>query len=260
MASEAGLGLAAARALLKKSRSSQCIAPAPSPPTLLQDAWESDAPIRNLSRPASLATLPSPATLQKAPLAARHRPVSPIILHSLDLPYDNDNLDLMAEHSLAAIKQRAERAESELSKASARTSELRLEIKTLHGRSTAFKLASGEASREGRSWDVGDCRRFSMVSKGPPDFACDGLREMLDQARRAVDRRMCEAISEAAKARAESERAGSEGELNLEAAFAKCKEPVAELACRTCHLQEETDDADLPEWLRLTLTGSAALP
>ena len=199
MASEAGLGLAAARALLKKSRSSQCIAPAPSPPTLLQDAWESDAPIRNLSRPASLATLPSPATLQKAPLAARHRPVSPSILHSLDLPYDHDNLDLMAEHSLAAIKQRAERAESELSKASARTSELRLEIKSLHGRSTAFKLASGEASREGRSWDVGECRRFSKPVREASSLA-------------------------------------------------------------TCHLQEETDDADLPEWLRRTLTGSAALP
>ena len=45
---------------------------------------------------------------------------------------------------------------------------------------------------------------------------------------------------------------------SMQSARAKPVREASSLA--TCHLQEETDDADLPEWLRRTLTGSAALP
>ena len=91
----------------------------------------------------------------------------------------------MAENSLVAEKRRAEAtlelAQTELNKASARIEQQRMQIATLHGRGTALRLSSEEASLRGQTWDIADVRRFTATSKGPPDFTNDALREMLER-------------------------------------------------------------------------------
>lgn len=142
----------------------------------------------------------------------------------------------MADNQLAAEKKHAEealeRAEAELRRASVKIERQSLQIATLQGRRTGLKLASEEASHRGQALDIKDVKRFSAVPTGPPDFTDDALREMLDLAMQATDRRVREAVAEAGRARAESERAEAEGDDSLEQAFAKCKEPAAEHAAR----------------------------
>ena len=149
----------------------------------------------------------------------------------------DDDLDyVFAENKAYADKLKMEsalaRAQTDLSKANARIEQLTMQIATLHGRSSALRLASEEDSVAGKTWNIRDVRRFTASAQGPADFCNDSLREMLDTASQATDRRVRFALAEAAKARTASDRIEAEGERNLESAFAKCKEPAAEHACR----------------------------
>ena len=149
-----------------------------------------------------------------------------------------EDLDtIIAENHVAAEKQRAEaalqRLRVELTKANERLQRQKMQIDTLNGRVVAVRLASEDASQRGQPWNVQDVRRFTALPRGPPDFTNDALRELLDQAEQAAARRVRDAVVEGTRARAESEQADTQGEANLEDAFAKVKEPVAELAARS---------------------------
>lgn len=149
---------------------------------------------------------------------------------------DDDINQILEENGLAAGKKKAEEAlaatQAELDRALKRLDRQQLQISTLSGRGTAHKVASEEASRNGESWNIADVKRFSLLPQGPPDFSNDSLREMLDQALVGVDRRIRTAIAAGAKARADADRADSEGEADLEKAYSKCKEPAVEHAVR----------------------------
>lgn len=115
-----------------------------------------------------------------------------------------------------------ERAEDDLKKAMAQIERQRLEISSLTGRTTAVRLASEEATRNGTSWGIHEVRRFGSLPKGSADFTSAALRELLDQSIAAMTRRLDAALDEARVIRLESERADTDGESNLEQAFAKC--------------------------------------
>ena len=116
--------------------------------------------------------------------------------------------------------------------ASARIEQQELQIATLQGRSSALKVASEEASAKGAAWSAVDVKRFSALPKSAAAFTDDTLREMLDQAVRATQRRVAAAVADGARARADAERAEGEGDAGLEEAFNKCKDPTAEHAVR----------------------------
>jgi hypothetical protein len=150
---------------------------------------------------------------------------------------DNDDVGAMlAENKLVADKSRAEAAlaiaQDSLARATARIEQQKLQIASLSGRGVAMKVASEEASLNGKTWDIDKVRRFSVLPKGPPDFVNDALREMLDQAVLATDRRVRGAINEGIKARSEADKADSGVADRLEAALLKCKSPEAEHALR----------------------------
>ena len=153
---------------------------------------------------------------------------------SADAAKLSDDAELGAVHAANVMyvdKKRAEmaleRAQDDLRRAHQQIEAQRLEITTLHGRQTALHLGGAEATHRGVSWDINDVRRFTAVPKSGPAFTGDVLREMLDQALVAVNRRMTDALAEAAKARQEAERAEAEGEENLETAFKKCGDLTA---------------------------------
>ena len=123
----------------------------------------------------------------------------------------------------AADMERAEALLSESRLALAATQHIverqRLEIATLKGRGTALKLAGEEATRLGRAWSQADVRRYHTVPRAENNrisFADDDLRELVDQAIVATDRRVRSAVSEAARCRVESEKAESDALAQLE--------------------------------------------
>lgn len=151
---------------------------------------------------------------------------------------DSDNIDAMLhENKLVADKKLAEEAllicQESLKRATARIEQQKIQIASLSGRGVAMKIAAEEASMNGKTWDIDQVRRFSVLPKGPPDFMNDALREMLDQAVLATDRRVRGAINEGVKARSEADKADGGIADRLEGALAKCKSPEAEHALRT---------------------------
>ena len=145
--------------------------------------------------------------------------------------------DILSENNLVADKLRAEEAlrvtQEALAKATIRLEQQKLQIATLSGRGAALKMASEEASVNGKRWDIKDVRRFAVLPNGPPDFVHDALRELLDLAVVATQRRVHAAVTEGTKARSEADKADAGGDDQLEAALAKCKSAEAEHALRT---------------------------
>ena len=108
-----------------------------------------------------------------------------------------------------------------------------LAVRTMHGRSTALRLAREEAVQQGSAWTMADARRFKYLPEAPPSaFADDSLREMLDQALVGAYRRGDEALAEAAQARAHSLAADHDSIARLEEAARQFKDPNAEKAVR----------------------------
>ena len=107
---------------------------------------------------------------------------------------------MLARNNLVADKMRADEAlaaaQAELTRKNTRIEQQNLQIASLSGRGTALKVASEEASINGKTWNIDEVRRFSALPKGPPDFAHDALREMLDQALLATSRRVRAAVTE----------------------------------------------------------------
>ena len=167
--------------------------------------------------------------------------------------YDFDVNAVAADNTLAGKQKALEAVQATLAKALIKVEQQRLQIESFNGRSTALRLASDEAKLKGKTWDITTVRRFSSLPKGSPDFASDALREMLDQARGAVDRRVREAVREGAKARAESEKSEVEGEANLEEAYTKCKEPAVELALRQAVEKFLVRNTRMAKRLRMTM-------
>jgi hypothetical protein len=99
----------------------------------------------------------------------------------------------------------------ELSAAASRIEAQQAELASLHGRSTALKLASSE----GR-WSPDEARRFSGALVRDRTFRGEDLRVLLEQAVVASRRRTSAAIEEAQAARVESERTESSGAKSVE--------------------------------------------
>ena len=163
--------------------------------------------------------------------APRSPPPLPIDVPSVeDLFADSD--DEAAPEKANRMRYQLVQAQQALGAANAKIEQMALQILTLQGRESVRRVASEEASVKGKTWSIGNVKRFTLVAKGQPDFASDSLREMLDQAIVGVGRRLGEAIAEGGKARDEAKRADAEGDASLEDAFAKCKDAAVEHAAR----------------------------
>ena len=135
--------------------------------------------------------------------------------------------DVAAAAVAAAERVRVEAALSEsrleLAASQARLNQQEFELSTLRGRSTAVRLAGEEARRQHSPWSQHDVMRFNAQSRAAGDrwaFCDDDLRALLDQARVAAQRRVSEALSEAGKARVDSEQLEAEATTNMERFFA----------------------------------------
>ena len=224
---------------LKRSKSKSKIAPSPN--------FESPGGSSPFPRSASGATLPTggsytDASIGRSPSSAsigmipkRAAWAEPSGMHSTASIEDEDGM--LAQNNLVADKMRADEAlaaaQAELTRKNTRIEQQNLQIASLSGRGTALKVASEEASINGKTWNIDEVRRFSALPKGPPDFAHDALREMLDQALLATSRRVRAAVTEGEKARVEADKAGDGVGNKLEEALAKCKSQEAEHALRT---------------------------
>lgn len=120
----------------------------------------------------------------------------------------------------------------ELRKATQRMEQQDLQLRTLQGRTTAIKVARDEANHGGAPWTKAAIRRFKFLPGGPPDFANDALREMLDQAVLGADRRLEEALGEAATSRDHTLAAEQESDARVAEACRSFKDPNAEMAVR----------------------------
>ena len=113
----------------------------------------------------------------------------------------------------------------ELAAAHSQIEQLELHLETLHGRATAAKLASEEAQQRGTPWKQAQERRFFLASRGAAtraDYAGEDMQLLLEQAILASRRRVASALDEAARVRAESEKADVDAQTSLELAFAGC--------------------------------------
>lgn len=148
---------------------------------------------------------------------------------------DADEPPLWAQigpESMAAVERQAivaergrmraslERHQAALARAEGVIDEQRLELQSLRGRGTAFKLAAAAANKAGSPFNKHDDRRFGALRhSGEEQPTSDDLRELLDLATLATGRRVADTIAAAAAARAESERASADGLDHLDSAF-----------------------------------------
>ena len=154
----------------------------------------------------------------------------------------------------------------ELQNAKERIDELTLQLATLHGRTSALRIARDEADPP---WTKEDTRRFKFLPDGPADFANDTLRELLDQALLGVRRRMDEALADCSGSHEHSLQAEIQGIQRLDEAAAQFRDPNAERlvqqaarafairASKTCGLLRATQRA-LEEEARAAMTVHAA--
>ena len=101
----------------------------------------------------------------------------------------------------------------------------------MRGRSTALRVANEMATGDGAPWSIGDVARFHGV-QSPKDATLhsDDLRDLLDLAVLATSRRVNEALTASAQARAESERLSEQAMNELEQRFTiKRLSPSAQL-------------------------------
>lgn len=89
--------------------------------------------------------------------------------------------------------------------------------------------------RNGTPWRVDETARYMSIPKDGSAPCAAELRDLLDLATLATQRRLTEAIDEAARARAESSKAQAEGLVNLDSAFGAHDE--AKMIARTLLVQ-----------------------
>ena len=146
---------------------------------------------------------------------------------AVDGPIPPAEVEALAERQARfADRVRAEtsiqRLKHELRAASEVIDAQRFELNALHGRRAALKVANEAALLEGAPWDASRASRLhaaSKVGEASVSVTSEDLRDLLDLAVLATGRQVEAALGEAAKARAESERAAADGAAQLETSF-----------------------------------------